>query len=183
LIQVFIGLPSNAIKTDGNFITTGICFSSSDAVANLYRPSAGVIKTDGDLTVTGVQNGGHPRGSAAATSVLVLSTTQTDIPGATITLATAGTYLIHGSFDYDVPTAAGVAAIVGQLVVNGVAQTAQALFVPTADAQRVTTAQTWIVAVGAGQVVKLQAAKPFATGGTARAMDVHTTIRAVRIDS
>ena len=106
---------------------------------------------------------------ARASSNLTLpSGTLQDIPGASITLQRAGTYLIQGVFDFLMNFGDGGFYALGVLIAGGAALSGQAVFyseVATSGQQaRATVTQIWsYTAPVANQVAKLQAEK---TGGT-----------------
>lgn len=141
---------------------------ASTVDVNLYRSAANVLKTDDQLAVAGGTAGIVDTYTAAASGALTTSTTDTDVPGASVTVVTAranAVAIIHGVYDITCSafTTAGVG--VGMCMVDGVLQTAQALFQPSVAGQRATVTQQWVVNLGASgsKVVKLQGRK---TGGT-----------------
>jgi hypothetical protein len=115
--------------------------------------------------------------NATASATLTLSTTQTDIAGATITVAmTSGQKaLISGAIDFNV-TASGGGACTGYLVVNGTSQTAQIIWNPVTTG-RGTVGQQWVYTAASTTnfTFKLQAKKAVAAG-TATAETPHCTI-------
>ena len=102
---------------------------------------------------------------------LVATTTPTDIPGCTTTFTRSAakpeTVLVWGIFDVDI-SVASTAAAVGSLVVDGVTQTASAIFRQNTAAGRATVTQMWIVSlnelVSASHTFKLQGSKSAALG-------------------
>ena len=140
------------------------------------------------FTSGGGSTGGGPVGGdaqfAAASSSLALTTTPANIPGAMLTLARAGLYLIHAIFDFTLTTGDGGMTLTGTLVANGVAQAAVASFcadAPTAVSPRALVAQQWLLqAAAAGQILQLQANKSGGTG-TSQARNRHTSLSAVWI--
>jgi hypothetical protein len=123
----------------------------------------------------------------AAGSGLTITTTYQDIPGATLTLPRAGTYLVHGVFDFSMQSVDTGNIALGQLAVGGTAASPYVaifagLTTPTGASVRATVAQQWIyVAASTGVVLKLQASKTSA-GGIVQAAG-HSTISATWISS
>lgn len=126
---------------------------------------------------------------AAATSGLTLGASFADVPGATVTLPQAGTYLITACFDFAGSGAgdAGQQAL-GQLVAGSVAQDGQAAYAPLVIAGagvtgsplacRATVFQQWLYAAVANDVAQLQAMK-VAGSGFSICNPTFTTITAV----
>ena len=138
--------------------------------------------SSGGGSTSGGPAGGDAQG-AAASSNLSLTTTPANIPGATLTLARAGLYLIHAIFDFTLTAGDSGMTLTGTLVANGVAQGAVASFcadAPTAASPRASVAQQWLLQVTAGQVLQLQATKSGGTG-TSQARNRHTSLSAVWI--
>lgn len=103
--------------------------------------------------------------NAAASSAFTLSTTITDVPGATITTVYSGVYFAYFVFDYEVNTAPGATDVmIGDLFVNGVAAGGEALWKPGATVQRATISSGYSITAGAGIVVKLRASRQGTTG-------------------
>lgn len=142
---------------------TGFLFGTTDSL-ELYRWSGAAW-----VNQTAAPTLGNVIVFASATASLTLTTTFQNITGATVTLPRAGRYLIHAVFDC-VGNLAGDsgATILGQLVVNGVAQPALATFrAEFAGAARGTITQQWVYqAAGAGEIALLQANKSGGTGGS-----------------
>jgi hypothetical protein len=98
-------------------------------------------------------------------SLTLVAGAYNDLTGATLTIARPGTYRIEGVFDFNCAGAGDVGVVfLGQLVVNGVAQANLAVRTPQAVNDRATVAQQWLVVVGVGQIVKLQAEKTAGSG-------------------
>jgi hypothetical protein len=116
---------------------------------------------------------------AAATANLTLSTTATDVTGATITLNRSGSYIIRAIFDFTEIGAGDVSQLfTGTLIFDGVAQTATAVYVPGVVNGRACVSQQWLISTTTiGSIVKLQAQKNGGTG-TSTANATTTTISA-----
>lgn len=106
---------------------------------------------------------------ANASAPLTLTTAPQDIPGATLTIGKSGLYWLQGIFDFNLGGTADIGYVfTGILVINGVAATQGAVFVPHyvsgfgPGGNRATVAQQWSATLTTGAVVKLQASK---TGG------------------
>lgn len=115
-------------------------------------------------------------------STVTFTTTVVDVPGCTWTPTVGGVYLVVGAFDMYFPANTGGDVGSGLLSVNGVVQAvrAQGKDVNAASATRWMATQVWIVSIGAGQVLKLQAVRP-GTTGTAQILNGYTTMTAIRI--
>lgn len=103
-----------------------------------------------------------PQGyTANATSNLMLTTSAQDVPGATITLAAAGTYLILATFKFDATAGSSVSSCIGLLTVDGVDQTgiAELGYFTNTERVRASVHQHWIVTTAANKVAKLRARK------------------------
>lgn len=126
------------------------------AVGAFYRGSDAIIPVMGIPLI------------AYSSSALTMSTTATDIAGATITYTppVAEVVFVTGVFDFNVTTVANTIAI-GYLLVDGSAQTATAAFkVDGGTVARGTVTQTWVISLSAAaHTLKLQAAKSASGGG------------------
>lgn len=107
--------------------------------------------------------------NANSSASLTLSTTETDITGATVTISTvrANTVVqIHATYDFRI-TVIGTNFCRGRVAIDGVTQTGQAVFLAqaaeTRNASRIVLTAT-IVAAGS-HIVKLRGSKD-AAGGT-----------------
>lgn len=119
--------------------------------------------------------------SATATTTLTLATFAQDIPGATLTLARPGVYLILGTFDFLMLGLDDSAICLGQLLVAGALQLGVATFHGSANAinMRATVFQQWLYqAATSGQVLQLQAYKTAGTG-TTNVQQNHTKLSAL----
>lgn len=101
---------------------------------------------------------------------LTLSTTETDVSGATVTISTvrANTVVqIHASFDIRITTA-GTSFCRGRIAIDGVTQARQALFLAQTAETRVAMrcVQTATIASAGSHIVKLRGSKD-AAGGVA----------------
>ena len=121
---------------------------------------------------------------ADATANLTLTTSETtsyqDVPGATLTLATPGTYMITGEFHFrELGTGDEGGAFIGRLVVGGAAVTGWPL-ATILDGQSVLLSNTWVITTTADDtVVKLQAKKSDGTGSSRVTGPGHTRIIAL----
>jgi hypothetical protein len=116
---------------------------------------------------------------ASSTSNLTLTAANQSVPGANLTLTVAGTYLVIGVFDFIAQGAGDVnAAFIGELFVNGVANSGSAVLVAAAAGQRGTQAQQWLATAPAGAFAELQAFKTSGTG-TSIVASPHTRISAL----
>lgn len=103
---------------------------------------------------------------ADATADLTLTTSFQDVPGATLTLNTAGTYTITGNLHYRKFGSGDQGAFFnGRLLLNGVEQPGR-VTVNMAVGEAILETRTWVVTVSAGDVVKLQARKHIGTGSS-----------------
>ncbi len=144
----------------------------------------GDVLTADSTSAAGVKwapaSGGHTHVSATAdaSADLTLTTTHTDITGASVTLAKIGTWLVIASFTFSIE--AGTYGI-GQLVVDGTAQSGAAFFGNQDGAsfpETGTVTQSWIVTVAtADKIAKLQAKKAGGTG-TSSCLQSNTRITA-----
>ena len=124
---------------------------------------AALINDDGALVTSGVAAVGLTTGLARASSSPALTDTYQDIGGATVTLATAGVYLIFAVFDFEEVNIAGTGDALGRLVVGGAAQGGEAAFgmEEYGKTKRGTVSQMWrVTGVSAGTIAKLQAKGP-----------------------
>jgi hypothetical protein len=117
--------------------------------------------------------------AAASSNLTATTTTVTDIAGATVTFNTvqgAANVLIIGVFDIATSVAAASVAV-GHCSVDGVDQTAQALWQLVTASARATVTQVWQAALsGSGShTIKLRGALSVASG-TAGFGSPHTTI-------
>lgn len=117
-----------------------------------------------------------------ATTDLSLTTSYQDIAGATVTVNRSGTYKVTACFEFNITAGDTGAAIDGQLLVNGSAQTIFAVAQAPAGTIELSTFQQWVVTgVLSGQVLKLQAKKA-AGSGTSSVIHFNTTIIAEWIE-
>lgn len=101
-------------------------------------------------------------GTAPASATLTLTSSFADIVGAavTITPSVASTAIVTGVFDMQ---ATAAATLIGDLQLNGVSQSGQAIFAATASGQRATISKVWHVNLtAASQTLKLRAS--YSTG-------------------
>lgn len=120
----------------------------------------------------------------ASGNLTLVTATYNDMPGVTLTLARAGTYLISGHFSF-VGIGAGdtVQFGLGRMVANGTVQAGAVVFgvlVNVAQSEIGIATQQWLyTAASAGLVVKLQATK---SGGTGTSnTDLNSSISAIWI--
>lgn len=118
-----------------------------------------------------------PNAYKLASADLTLTTTAQDVAGCTYTTAFAGTFAVFGVFDFNI-TAAGPVDSIGSLSADGATQTAVAIVADAAG--RASVAQNWIVTVGTGKVLKLQASK-LINAGTSLAKQNDTTMTVIQI--
>lgn len=112
---------------------------------------------------------------AAASGALTMTTTATDIPGATVTITTTVTNtvaLVIGT--YDVSSSGTSDTFVGSLIVDGSAQSGNAI---STQANRATVTQAWAVTLAStgSHTLKLQASKAGAAN-TVSTQAAHTKI-------
>lgn len=127
--------------------------------------------------------------SAAASALLVVTTTPTDVTDLTITITTTRANVdvqAHGVLDAEaLNTTPGV--VVGQLLVDGNAQTAQILWKAGANGNaantgaRVTVGQNWTftLATAGSHTIKIQASMVGGTAAHARVNALHSTLNLV----
>lgn len=137
---------------------------------SLYHRSDGAEGTTLYVKGSGTGNTGwdaivplHWPSQANSSSNLTLTTGWQNIPGASTTATRAGTYLVTGTFDFNVIGDAG-ANLLGALLVGASRQTGFAVL-NTQTNSRATVAQTWVLTgVAASTVLQLQAEKDAGTG-------------------
>lgn len=117
---------------------------------------------------------------AATANTTINAVALADITGTTYTFTpeVTGTVLASAAFDVQCALFGAVnQPFSGALVVNGVAETAQAMYAPTAVNLRITIGQTWSVPVTAGTAytIKLQGATAN-VGTTYTVAQTHTTL-------
>lgn len=166
---------------------TGIVqLAVGDYVEVLAQQDSGATRTVGGNSVFSAVRVGYQTNpaiqntqQARATSSLTISTSSTDVPGATITTpaGSGGTYLVHGVFDFGMDVA-GSGVHLGELYVNGVAQTGVATWTGIDVGERASVTQVWLVPIAAGQIAKLRAYRT--GGGTSYAYSPHTAITLTR---
>lgn len=121
--------------------------------------------------------------SAAANANLSLTGSFQDISGATVTVNPQGNsaiVFIVAIFAFRATVSSAGAIMIGQIVVDGVAQPNQALLIDNGANTRATVAQSCTVAVAAGaRTIKLQAQ---CGSGTHQADQQHTIINVLLID-
>jgi hypothetical protein len=101
-------------------------------------------------------------------TLLILTTTPTDVPDCSLTLTRAGVYLVTAAFQMAGSGAGDDGeALLGYLMADGSLQAQTTYFVAVAGASGGCSAQTWIhTAADPGEVVKLQAEKSGGSGGS-----------------
>jgi hypothetical protein len=118
-------------------------------------------------------------GTAAASASLTLSTTPTDVTGATLTLATVtANAKYEATITCDIQeTVAGTTVGIGQLVVDGATQTQAALLACNATDDRATVTQVFTgnLATAGNHTFKIQGSKDIAAGTVIMNL-THTTI-------
>jgi len=117
---------------------------------------------------------------ASATADLTLSTTETDIVGATVTLTTqtaGAVFVVEGTFDFSAATGAAGVIMVGRLSVDGSTDIEEAHADGSTTGARVTANQEWrgTLATAGDHTLKLRALKS-AAGGTMSARTIHTKV-------
>lgn len=156
-------LNAGDIQVEGNrlYRAGGTDVAISDGGTNASTAAAARANLGLGMTIAEVVQAG------ASSNLAPLTTSYQDIPGATLSLTVVATDLliVIAVFDFQVTTAGAATNALGQLVVNGVAQSVLAL--RSMDAVgRGTHSQTWLVsglAAGA-RVFKLQAEKTTSSG-------------------
>jgi hypothetical protein len=114
----------------------------------------------------------------SASTPLTLTTTMADIPGLALTLPRSGVYHVSGVIDFN--SNDSQALLLGQLVVNGVAQGAVVVYQAFNVPSRATVAQQWMITAGAVNIpIKMQANKNSGAGGSLA--HVQSTLSAVWI--
>lgn len=102
---------------------------------------------------------------AYSTAALTLTTTAQTIPGATLTLPKAGTYLVFGVFNFSPSAADAGNGLVGQTSFDS-SHYAYLAFTGGTTAVAATISQQWIYTATAGAVISLMAWKTGGTGST-----------------
>ena len=114
---------------------------------------------------------------AYASAGLTLATTAQTIPGTTLTLATAGSYLVTGTFFFNVQNGDSANYLLGSIP----GASADAVLLATVAAGvslQATVSQQWVVTVSAGATVSLQASKTGGSGASSVGA-THTSISAL----
>lgn len=117
--------------------------------------------------------------SMAATSALAMTdTTETDIPGASVTIVTTAnnaTYKVVATFDASVTTTNATTLMIGKLQVDGVSQTGTAIFAMD-TALRATVVATWTgtLATAGSHTFKLRGNLSAGAAGTASFIQTNT---------
>ena len=106
--------------------------------------------------------------------------TERDVPGCSVTLPVPGTYLITGVFDMQMFSGFVGDTATGRLTdASNAAETAQAIFEPTALNGRATVTQRWRISTTANnEVWKLRVVLSGSSGTGVRTKQNHTTITA-----
>lgn len=123
-------------------------------------------------------------GQALCTTQLDLTTSDVDVPGATVTIVTTkpnAKYRVDGSF-YMSAVTGGTGVATGKLAIDGVNQTANANWTGVDTVARGTPAQAWqgTLAAAGSHVFKLRASQS-AVGGGNGAFRVNTTGTAIAV--
>jgi hypothetical protein len=163
-----------AIRGDGRLLW-GSGAAATDT--NLYRSAANLLRTD-DAFQAGRIISPIQMFQAAATSILTLSTTETDIPGATVNVTTVGVnakVMVWGTFDFKCVTQSGTIVMEGLCSIGGVTQAESANSLETATNQRHSVASFWLatLATPGTYTIKLRASQN-AAGGSYQAVSPHT---------
>lgn len=181
-------------RRDGTEVAQ-VIIDTEEFFADIQGSSNQLLLNASGLTIVGpvVINGSRAlrradvqQKSGRASAVLTLGTSNADITGAAFTVTTqfaSCEYAVTAFFDFDcVAVSAGVTCA-GVLVVDGAAQTGEAIFEATATGQRATVGQTWTGVLGAGgsHTFKLQARKTGA-GGTYSAQSTHTALSGTLVE-
>jgi hypothetical protein len=116
---------------------------------------------------------------AVCSSALTVTTTETDVDGASVTFTTAAdgaVYVVEGIFDIIVDTASAGVNVLGRCAVDGVPQTASAPYEMNAT-DRGPANQVWRGTLGSAgsHTIKLRASKTGA-GGVARVLNINSTL-------
>lgn len=161
----------------------GLSIQPLGAVAPVWAIDSDGVVRRGDGTARGdfvAPVRSIPRNNLATAS-LTLTTADQAITGASRAVNNSfdETVLVMVTFDFNV-TGAGVGVCVGKLYVDGVAQSAQALYGP-ATTGRSTVSQTYAVSLAAGShTLELRASKTI-NAGTAAATTQHTTLSILEV--
>lgn len=130
----------------------------------------------------GAASGSGDAQIAYATGNLTLTTTATDISGASIVLARIGRYLITGNFTFQIAGDTNQ-AMRGTLAVSGANQLQQGLVMAPATNTVLGTTQQWLITVAStGETVVLRGHKDGGTG-TSSAIATLTSISAIWIST
>jgi hypothetical protein len=120
---------------------------------------------------------------AFGTADLTLGASPAPIPGASVTVAAAGTYLVIGIYDFycDAPDA-GASTFQGGLDVASSFEPPTTVFAPGFAGSRIMIGQQWIIAAAAGTVFQLMGFKSGGSGGSLiLARGATTNIVALRV--
>lgn len=114
---------------------------------------------------------------------LTLSTTETDVTGATVTFSTQAAnavFVVTGSFDFYASIVSGTTTMQGRCAVDGSSQTGEADATLMTSGSRVPGAKTWrgTLAASGSHTIKLRGLKDVAAG-TYQILSTHTRILVV----
>ena len=189
-------------SVSGTFYGVVQAIAGGSGAALMLNPSGGMVGVakvpfyqldiTGDCNITGTYRvngvaigaGGSGVGltAQASSATTVTNAGYSDIPSCSLTLTQAGRWLIIGMFDCTIAGSDGATVVQGLLNANGTQQgqlcMAQA---PGGNTLRVTVAQQWMLVLGSGVVVKLQAYRP--SGTSTSTIGTNTTITAIWISA
>jgi hypothetical protein len=117
---------------------------------------------------------------AYASANLTLTTAWQNVPGAAITVAAAGTYLVTGCVSFYCSGDTGQ-NLYGGLSAASAVQGQAAVFNAPVTGEQVSLTQQWIVAVSAGAVLQLIGQKGGGTGNSLIASAGQTSMTAIRV--
>lgn len=117
-----------------------------------------------------------------ATGTLNLTTTATQIPGLTLTLPTAGNYLVIGVFYFNLVPADSGATLIGLFPPVGTASVAVFNLNLAGIAGGGTVSQQWLYTASAGATISLQAYRAGGAGGSS-VLGGHSSLSAIWISS
>jgi len=120
--------------------------------------------------------------TAAGTANLTCGTAVADVPGASVVLDNAGTWLVIGVFQVNMQTGGTINWAQGYLDVGGTVQTAEVGVLTPANTRIVhQPSQTWIVATGGTAITAKLTGKKTDDSGTVTMYSGKTTLTVIRL--
>jgi len=175
---------NHCVLNSGGLLCEGSTADTNETQISITDPTADRTITIPNATGT-VLVGDIPSRVSASGAVTVNSTTASDITGATTTFTptTAQTVLVIAVFDVTATTASTSSIFVGELNVDGSAQSQAALVAYGTNNERGTCTQTWVLSLSGGSSHTLKLTGRLNTGSAASysIAATHTGFTLVRV--